>query len=78
MKVEVWLLQTALDGGDWSVSRRGRFNSGAKNRLYRVDHTATLEAVEIKKKLSMPGIKPRFVGRPYSLYRHKPPMPRKR
>lgn len=37
---------SVLDVGEWSVPRRGRFNSGAKNRMDWVGHTAALEAVE--------------------------------
>jgi hypothetical protein len=57
-------LTSALDGGEWSFSRTGRFTPGERSpgTLWRggwVSPRAGLDAVEKEKMLPIPGIEPR-------------------
>jgi hypothetical protein len=59
---EVWLhsfLSSALDGGEWSSSRPGRFTPGTHCVGDWVASRATLNAVRKRKILHLPGIEPR-------------------
>jgi hypothetical protein len=57
------LLNSALDGGEWSASRPGRVTAGETAHCTHcmggcVDHRAGLNAMEKRKILPLPGIEP--------------------
>jgi hypothetical protein len=61
------LLTSALDGGEWSVSRSGRFTPGEKAPATHwiggwVDPRADLDDVEKRKFLTLPGLELRSLG----------------
>jgi hypothetical protein len=75
-------LTSALAGGEWSVSRPGRFNPGERapgthwTRGW-VDPRAGVGDVEKRKFLTLPGLELRPLGRParsQSLYRLRYPV----
>jgi hypothetical protein len=73
-------LTSALDGGEWSASRPGRFTPGKSPRYpldKKLDGTRTsLEEVKKRKILPPPGLELHLLGRPagsQSLYRLRYP-----
>jgi hypothetical protein len=73
--VDVWIhivLTSALVGGEWSASLPCRFTPGIHSIGGWVDHRASLDDVEKRKFLTLPGLELRPLGRPArspSLYR---------
>jgi hypothetical protein len=67
--VDPHFLDLALAGGEWSVSRPGRFTPGERTPGTHwiggwVDPRASLDDVEKRKFLTLPGLELRPLGRP--------------
>jgi Rad3-related DNA helicase len=56
LKAKLLCLTSALDGGEWSASRPGRFTSGTLSIGGWVDPRAGLDEVEKRKFLTLPGL----------------------
>jgi hypothetical protein len=60
-------LTSALAGGDWSASRPGRFTTGTHWIRGWVNPIASLDSVEKRTFLTLPGLELRPLGRPVAI-----------